>query len=389
MPTGGDFSQRVLVLAPFGRDAELLAGALTASGVTVLVVSSIDHFVESFRSGCGAVLLTEEALYSDRLHRIQAVVAEQPTWSETPFTVLTSRGQADERVRLTAQLMQPLRNATIIERPVRPSTIVQAIESALRDRRRQYEVRDAFEALRIVNADLERKVEARTAELVKKVSELEGFCYSVSHDMRTPLRSMVGHARILLEEEASRLSSAGAQGLERLASAALKMAHLIDDLLQYARLGTTEPRRELCDVTEIAKRVAKEICAERGKPEDCVTVAPGLTAYCDPRLMGLLLQNLIDNGLKYQIKGAIGSIQVGRDDDGRFFVRDDGIGFEPQFSSKIFKPFERLHRDVEYEGTGIGLANVQRIVELHGGEVKAVSDGLGKGATVYFTLSPR
>lgn len=388
MPTGGDLSLRVLVIAPFGRDSELLVGALTAGGIAVIAAASPDEFAELFEAGCGAVVLTEEALDADRLHRIQAAVAEQPSWSETPFLVLTSRGQADDRIRLTTELMQPLRNAMTIERPVRPSTMVRAVQSALRDRRRQYEVRDAIEALRLANADLERRVQARTADLVAKVGELEGFCYSVSHDMRTPLRGMVSHAHIVLEEEGGRISPAGREGLRRLSDAALKMARLVDDLLQYARLGVTEPRRERCDFSEIANRVADEIRTERRDLPHTVEVATSLTADCDPRLLGLVLHNLIDNALKYQPPGHPGAVVVGRSEEDGFFVRDNGIGFEPQFAEKIFQPFERLHRDAEYRGTGIGLANVRRIVELHGGKVWAESPGVGKGTTIFFTLEP-
>ncbi len=385
MAIGGDLSLRVLVLAPVGRDAELLVQTAQSCGLEAQACPSVEAFCEAFAAGCGAALLTEEALHSDPGGRLRAAVAEQPPWSEVPFTVLANRGQADERVRFTLDLMQPLRSATVIERPVRPATIVTALEASLRDRRRQYEVRDALEALRLANLDLERRVEARTAALVAKIGELEGFSYSVSHDMRAPLRAIVSNATIVLEEESTALSPEGQGRLERLSLAAMKMAALVDDLLQYARLGNAEPRREPCDVSDLARRVADEILFDRGAEGAVVEVAPGLVERCDPRLLGLVLHNLVDNALKYRAPGSAVRVEVGRAEGGALFVRDDGIGFAPEYAARIFRPFERLHRDEEYPGTGIGLANVQRIVERHGGRVWA-EGAAGKGATFLFTL---
>lgn len=386
MPTGGDSSQRTLVFAPLGRDGELLAKAATEGGLIALKVLTADEFVAAFQEGCGAALLTEEALYEDRLGRLRAAVGDQPTWSEVPFVVMTSRGQAEERVRLTVNLMQPLRNVTVLERPVRPRTIVTALEAALRDRRRQYEIRDAMETLRLTNLELERRIEARTADLLTKISELERFCYSVSHDMRTPLRAIIGNASIVMLDEGDRLSEEGRRRLTRMSEASVKMARLIDDLLKYARLGIEEPRREVCDVTEIAQRVLEEAITHGAGAAVTVQVANGLTADADPRLLGLVLQNLIDNAFKYRATAGPVSIEIGQTSEGAFFVRDNGIGFNMAYAHKLFEPFERLHRDAEYPGTGIGLANVTRIVERHGGRVWAESAGEGEGATFFFTL---
>ncbi|GEM_PF-4739818 len=381
----GRDSTRVLVLAPVGRDADLLVQAATARGLAAQACPSVDAFCEAFSTGCGAALLTEEALYADSRGRLRSSVKEQPAWSEVPFVVLASRGQPDERVRMTLDLMQPLRNATVIERPVRPGTIVSALEGALRDRRRQYEVRDVLEELRIANGALERRVEARTAELVAKIGELEGFCYSVSHDMRAPLRAIVSNASLVLEEEGGNVSEEGGAHLRRLTDAAMKMARLVDDLLQYARLGNSEPRREGCDVSAMAQRVVDELLFDRGEEGAVVTVQEGMEGECDPRLFGLVLHNLIDNALKYRAPSGTARVEIGQEPGGAFFVRDHGIGFAPEYAAQIFKPFERLHRDEEYPGTGIGLANVQRIVERHGGRVWAES-AIGKGATFLFTL---
>lgn len=385
MPIGGNQSERVLVFAPLGRDSELLAQAARSHGMSAISCASTDEFCRHFAAGCGAALLTEEALYVRDASRLGPAVSKQPTWSDVPFVILTSRGQADERVRLTVELMNPLRNVTVLERPVRPQTIIMALDAALRDRRRQYEVRDAFAILESANRDLEVRVEERTAELVSKVVELEGFCYSVSHDMRAPLRAIVANARMFLEERGESVDQVGRAQLERLSAAALKMARLVDDLLLYARLAGSSLKAERFDFSALAARVAEEVLLEYGEgSKGEVNITPGLYAEGDARFVGLAMQNLIDNALKYSSRQDHPVVEVGKS-DGAFFVKDNGIGFDMQFASKIFKPFERLHRDAEFPGTGIGLANVQRIIERHGGQVWA-EGVVGQGATFFFTL---
>lgn len=387
MPAGGDSSERVIVLAPVGRDGELLCRVGADHGLTCVPFATVEEFCEAFRAGTGVALLTEEALFLDREKKLSATVKEQPDWSEVPFLLLTSRGEADARVSLTLRLMEPLRNVTVIERPVRPSTIVSALQAALRDRRRQYEVRDTLHALVRANTDLERRVDERTAALVAKVTELEGFSYSVSHDMRTPLRSIVSNAHIVLEEEGDSLSRSGREGLIRLSASAMKMAQLVDDLLAFARLGVEEPRRIRCDLSEIVRLTGEDLARHL----DCeikLVVTPGVFVDADPRLLGLAIQNLLENACKYRKRDTAAQIWFGTEHDGErtiYFVRDSGIGFDMAYAPKIFRAFERLHRDGEYPGTGIGLANVKRIIERHGGEVWAESSP-GEGATFFFTL---
>jgi signal transduction histidine kinase len=388
MPTGGDRSERVIVLAPVGRDGELLCRVAQEKGLSCESFPSVESFCVAFRAGSGVAVLTEEALYMDRGRKLSSTVEEQPGWSEVPFVVLTSRGEADSRVNLTLRLMEPLRNVTVIERPVRPTTIVSALQAAIRDRRRQYEVRETLEELQRSNADLERRVDERTSALVAKITELEGFSYSVSHDMRTPLRSIVSNAHIILEEEAERLSRSGREGLLRLSASAMKMAQLVDDLLEFARLGAAEPKRVLCNLSEMVRSIGEELARDQTVCSMQLSIQEDIYAEADARLIGLAVQNLLENACKYRKSGAVAHISFGAEVSGGepvYFVRDDGIGFDMAYAPKIFRAFERLHRDSEYPGTGIGLANVKRIIERHGGKVWAKA-APGEGATFYFTL---
>jgi PAS domain S-box-containing protein len=235
------------------------------------------------------------------------------------------------------------------------------------------------------NEQLERLVEGRTAELLAANAELEGFTYSVSHDMRAPLRGIVGNSRMLIEDYASVLDSDGQLRLSRLAASAMKLNGLVEDLLTYARLGKQPPTGEHCDLSELFREVvADEVCDDDAE----IVCMSGLEAVCDPGLIRMVMDNLVSNAVKYKRTDAPLRIEFGAErqsDTTTYFVRDNGIGFDMDYKEKLFKPFERLHRDDQYPGTGIGLANVRRIIERHGGKVWAEGHP-GAGSTFWFTL---
>lgn len=238
------------------------------------------------------------------------------------------------------------------------------------------------EAIRELNAGLESRVAERTEQLQRANEELTGFNYSVSHDLRAPLRGIVGNIRILLEEAEGKLDPESGIRLRRIETAALKMSDLIESLLQFARVGQVGLKEKEIDLTGMFEGVASELRSSR---EGQVIVHPGMTTYGDPEMLRLVVLNLLENAWKYVPPGAAPMVEVGQMEDGTYFVRDQGIGFDMQYVDKIWEPFERLHRDSEYPGTGIGLANCRRIVRRHGGTMEAHSEP-GKGTTILFTL---
>ena len=241
---------------------------------------------------------------------------------------------------------------------------------------------------RLLVDELEVRVNQRTAELLATNLELQGFTYSVSHDMRTPLRAMVSNAHIVMEDEGENLSPTGCQQLQNISTAALKMSQLVDDLLQYARLGGCALTIERTDLGKLAHNVATDVAHQHPGCDLELSIEPNIWAECDMRFMGMAIQNLIDNACKYRKVGGAARVTIGKQDEATetvFFVQDEGIGFDMNYVHKLFMPFERLHRDSEYIGTGIGLANVKRAIERHGGRVWAEGQA-GVGAKFSFTL---
>lgn len=234
----------------------------------------------------------------------------------------------------------------------------------------------------------EAVIKQRTLELEASNKELDAFCYSVSHDLRAPLRSIDGFSRVLLEDYADKLDATGQDYLRRVCTSSQQMARLIDDLLNLSRITRTPLVREAVDLTRMAREVAAEL--QQAHPDRVVQwkIADDLTVLGDVHLLRVALDNLLGNAWKYtakcpQVLIEFGVSQVGN--ESVFFVRDNGAGFDMAYASKLFGAFQRLHTVQEFEGIGIGLATVQRVIHRHGGRVWA-EGAVGRGATFYFTL---
>ncbi len=246
----------------------------------------------------------------------------------------------------------------------------------------------ARKKIQSLNDELETRVRERTAELTAANRELESFAYSISHDLRAPLRGIDGFSHLLAEEYADRLDEAGRGYLDRVRRAAQRMGTLIDDILELSRVTRQEMRRVRVDLSQIAVEVLEE--RARAEPAHRVeaVIAPDCQAFGDPQLLRVLMQNLLENAWKYSARQAAPSIAFGQEQiDGEpvFFVRDNGVGFDMKYAGRLFTPFQRLHKPEEYEGTGIGLATVARVAHRHGGRVW-VETSPGQGATFRFTL---
>jgi two-component system sensor histidine kinase/response regulator len=243
--------------------------------------------------------------------------------------------------------------------------------------RRNQELTRAKNELRSANAALE-----------SANKELESFSYSVSHDLRAPLRAISGFTEIVLSDEAQKLDDAGKEQLLRVQNACRRMGQLIDDLLNLSRVSRGEILHEIVDLGDLAKSILDDLRRNNPGRHVKVTVAADLTASADPKLMRIALENLLSNAWKFTSKQADAAIEIGKTTQGDqqvYYIRDNGAGFDMNYANKLFGAFQRLHSNDDYPGTGVGLATVQRIINRHGGRIWAES-AVGKGATFFFAL---
>jgi signal transduction histidine kinase len=253
-------------------------------------------------------------------------------------------------------------------------------------RRASILLRSRDRELRAVNGTLQRALHEQ--ELLNK--ELEAFSYSVSHDLRAPLRSIDGFAQALREDWGDRMDETGQSHLARVRNAAQRMGRLIDDLLRLAKLTRAQVDRSDVDLTQLVREIAEDLGERNPTRKVEWVVEEGLHAWCDPVLTRVLLENLIGNAWKFTSKTPAARIEFSshaRAGARVFVVRDNGAGFDMRYVEKLFAPFQRLHGEREFPGTGVGLATVQRIVQKHGGAVQTTAE-VGKGATFTFTLAP-
>lgn len=245
--------------------------------------------------------------------------------------------------------------------------------------------------LRDLNAELELRVRERTAEAIGYALDMEAFAFMISHDLRTPLRSIAGFAQVLAEDNAATIGQEGLENVGRVLLNAKRMNRLMDDILALSRNGRQPVQTAPVDVTEIARSVAAELLAEQPASRQIeVRIDEVPPATADASLLRQAIQNLLSNAIKYSAVREVAEIHFGAHADPRgpvYFVSDNGVGFAMKYASQVFAPFKRLHAPSEYEGTGVGLAIVKRVFERHGGSVW-VSSQFGVGTSFYFAFFP-
>jgi signal transduction histidine kinase len=377
----------VLVMAPIGADGANIRAVLGAAGMRPVVCTSDANLRQAMSEDCGALLLTEEALTPELIKILGTLFEAQPPWSDIPVVLIASVGFTNSGPNAASRLRGSRRTVTLLERPLRSVTLLATLHTVLAARHRQYEVRDLLRERDTLLSSLETRVAERTAELQRMVQEMEAFSYSVSHDLRSPLRSIAGYSRALQEDYAAELSSGARLYLDKIARAAQRMDNLTQDVLAYTRATRCEMEISPVDLDSLLAEVIEQYPALGSSADHIILHGPlGYVMGHVPSLIQCF-SNLLGNAVKFVPPGRSPLIEVQTERQGhwcRISVKDNGTGIEPSQHERIFGMFERA-AEKNVPGTGIGLAIVKKAVERMGGTVGVISVP-GEGSEFWIRL---
>jgi signal transduction histidine kinase len=376
--------ERVLILAPRGRNAQLIEGVLQRAGLVPVVCADTNDLCRRMAGPAGSLIVCEEALNREGLECLVSTLGQQPPWSEIPLLVLTSGGKTTRGSFHIAQVLGPRGNVTLMERPVRILTMITAIRAALRARRRQYEVRDL----------LAREQAARTqAEAANRAKD--HFLATLSHELRTPLNPVLMTVTAMAHDPA--LSPEIAEDVDLIKRNIELESKLIDDLLDLTRItrGKLELQQESVDMHALIHHAVSTCCESDIRRKRLKFVAnlnaPDHFVWGDSARLSQVFWNLLKNAVKFTPEGGTITLASSNSGDGSVVisVSDTGIGIEPAAIHRIFDAFEQENRAItrRYGGLGLGLAICKALVERHGGAISVHSDGKDKGATFTVRLA--
>ena len=369
-------SEPVLVHAPYGRDAALISQFLGQAGISNTICPTVESLCSTLGESTGAALISDESLTRTNVSSLGAVLGEQPPWSDLPLIVTTSGGEATKMSQWRLEMLKPLGNISLLERPLRAVTLVSAVKAAVRGRRRQYQLRDNF-------AERERLLR----ELERSNRELDQFAHIVSHDLQAPIRAVSAFSELLAQHYAGQRDTSADRFIRVIQDGATTMESLVRTLLNYASVGHDSMTVTNVSLLEVVEAVATMLQPTIQELRAEVSYGDLPRIDCDPVLVRQLIQNLVGNALKYRDPKVPARIHISAQQTGRqciVSVSDNGPGIAPEHHARIFLPLKRLHGK-EIPGTGMGLALCRKIVERHGGEIWIKSE-IGGGATVCFSL---
>jgi len=370
----------VLVHAPFGRDAEIICQVLARGDIVSQICRTVEDLCarigEKAGEETGAVLVSDESLTKSSVAALANVVNSQPAWSDLPLIVTTSGGEVTSLTQQKLSLISPLGNVSLLERPLRTATLISAVRTALRARRRQHQLRDNF-------AERERLLK----ELERSNDELGQFAHVVSHDLQAPIRMISTFTELLATRYSGQMGENAVKILNTIQDGASRMDELVKTLLNYATLGQTPVADTEVDLALLVSSVIATLQPSIDDVAAQILVGP-LPAVCgDPVQLQRVFQNIIGNALKYArtehpLRICIRARKT--DSEWRISVSDNGPGIDPQYHERIFQPLKRLH-GAEIAGTGMGLAVCRKIIERHGGRIWVEPESR-QGVTFTFTF---